>query len=442
MKLSISTEQFFLKLRRGFYWAWQRIVVIFRYEDLRLSEVQKAFDDQIFFSDDGDKDLIKESRVNILAFSYALDRTGASISLNQLMRALKDSGNTVKLVSFEDGPLRHLYEDVGISVTVIDKVINQIPTLRRLAQEVDRIKSIILKEAPRVVFVNTLLNFPVILAARKLGIPSIWNIREGYSWKNFFNFLPRRTALVAAAAIYCPKKVIFVSSVTRRLWSSFENSTKFELIPNSVNEETLLLDTNSQALRSKIRKQYEIQADDLLVLSVGTLCDRKNQMDLLQAYLSLSESIAKKVHIIFVGNASLGYGRDMLKYVLSFHPSYRVNIHFLGEISEVNHFYIASDLFVFTSKSESHPRAMIEAMLFGLPIISTPLDEVSGLVSLTHNALIYEIRDCLMLAKHIEWCLYNRNACSDMGTNSKLMINKMNSFSSMMLAYESVIYNI
>jgi len=65
-------------------------------------------------------------------------------------------------------------------------------------------------------------------------------------------------------------------------------------------------------------------------------------------------------------------------------------IEFVGGVpyAEVPDWYQLSDIFVMTSKSEGQPKAILEAMSSGLPVISTPVGSIPDIIENGINGLI------------------------------------------------------
>ena len=235
--------------------------------------------------------------LKLLIFSHNLCYEGASISLKELVIGLTHRQFiTSEVVAFEDGPLRAEYESHGIPVRVLPSAQHKVFTLKLLSMEVERLALTIQASGAGLVFVNTLLNFPAILAAERAGVPSIWNPRESEPWDSYFRFLPDPVAQRAIAAIGLPRKVVFVAHATRKVWKDFDVRGSFEVIHNGINLNRFP-SRGDAAERAHCRKALGLKADSIAILCVGTLCDRKGQMDLVAAYASLPEAISNRVQI-------------------------------------------------------------------------------------------------------------------------------------------------
>lgn len=376
--------------------------------------------------------------IKVIVFSHNFSYEGASISLKELVLGLTHhQAINPEVVAFEDGPLRAEYESHGISVRVLPGAQHKVFTRKLLSMEVERLASIIQASGARLVFVNTLLNFPAILAAERAGVPSIWNPRESEPWDSYFRFLPDPVAQRAIAAIGLPRKVVFVAKATRAVWQDFDVQDSFEVIHNGVNLDRFP-SRNDVAERICCRNALGLKADSIAILCVGTLCDRKGQMDLVEAFASLPEAIAKRVRVLLVGDDHDHYADAIKNRCRSLPLNVCGNIQFFPSTEAIADFYAATDLFVLTSKVESFPRVVLEAMAFGLPIITTPVFGVLEQVVEGENALFYPQGDSSLLAKQIEKLVGDEALRGRMSQSSLQRISQMTTFDEMVGAYASI----
>ena len=380
----------------------------------------------------------QQGPIKAVIFSHNLDYEGASISLKELVFGLvrhEDIDPTV--ISFEDGPLRADYEFNGIAIKVLPNILLKISTLKHLKIEVDRLALLIKESGARLVFVNTLLNFPAILAAEHAGIPSIWNPRESEPWDSYFGFLPNPVAQQAIAAIGLPKKVIFVAEATREIWSSFDIMNRFKVIHNGINLDHFPLrnDLNETA---RCRSELGLKPDSLVLLCVGTLCDRKGQMDLVEAFAVLPKSTSSIIEILLVGDDSSQYAELVRGRCRSLLNGAQTKIRIIPPTKAIWKFYAAADIFVLSSKVESFPRVVLEAMAFGLPIITTPVFGVLEQVIEGENALFYPPGDSRLLAEKIEKLVNDNGLRIRMGESSRQRMTQLITYDEMIAAYARI----
>lgn len=374
----------------------------------------------------------------ILVFSHNLDREGASISLKELACGLKSKlGISVEVIAFGDGPLRAEYQAEGIHVDVIPSLLPRISTIKRLNSEVGILAQRINDSSPDVVFVNTLLNFPAVLAAEVAGLPSVWNPRESEPWDSYFRFLPDPVAQQAIAAIGLPRRVVFVADATREVWKGFEGAASFSVIHNALN--TVRFSTDIDANKALLRSQLGWSDDEIVFLSVGTLCERKGQMDLLQAMESVAGKLNSCVRVVFVGDGRRAYARALRVKARQLFSSVKIKVDFVESTTAVGLYYRAADVFVLSSRLESYPRVILEALAFGLPIISTPVFGVMEQIPNPTDARFYNPGDIPELADHV-LSLANVSAIRhDLAQRSHARFSQMKSYDEMLESYAEII---
>ncbi|MFT3735728.1 MAG: glycosyltransferase family 4 protein [Rhodocyclaceae bacterium] len=373
-----------------------------------------------------------------LVFSHNLNREGASISLFELMSALKTRGVlSPTLVSYQDGPVRGDYEAVGIPVVLLPPVLERLSTARRLEVVVGEMTSLLQSYSAELVFANTLLTFPAILAAAKAGVPSVWNPRESENWGSYFEFLPDVVAQQAIAAIWLPYRTVFVAHATRRVWDALDTQGNFAVVHNGVDIKRFP-SSQDVAERGRRRSELGLEAETITILCVGTVCERKGQADLLEALLSLPDACSSKVQIVLLGDDSNSYAKNFKAKCKSLLGADCRQIRFLPPTAAVADFYAAADLFVLSSRSESFPRVVLEAMVFGLPIISTPVFGVLEQVVEGENAFFYSPGDCRALSKHIERLVSDEALRVRMGRSSQQRSLQMTTYDEMVGSYARI----
>lgn len=111
-------------------------------------------------------------------------------------------------------------------------------------------------------------------------------------------------------------------------------------------------------------------------LTVGSLKDAKNHPLLLRAFAQLSRPTST---LMFVGQ---GQNEPMLR-AIAHNLGIADQVVFAGFHSDPSPFYATADLFVLSSDYEGLPTVLIEALSFGLPVIST--DCPSGPAEILEN---------------------------------------------------------
>lgn len=380
----------------------------------------------------------EETSPRLLVFSHNLDREGASISLKELVCGLKDrQGILSEVIAFGDGPLRLEYEKHGIPVDVLPSVLHRISTKKRLNREVKQLANRIRASSADVVFVNTLLNFPAVQAAEEAGVPSVWNPRESEPWDSYFRFLPDPVAQQAIATIGLPRCVVFVAESTRAVWKDFEGAANFKVIHNALNPDRFVEST--QYDKASVRRSLEWSADEVVFLCIGTLCERKGQQDALLALEKIASRLKANVRLVFVGDASGRYGQSLRHAALWLQDNDRIRVCFETPTERVSTYYFAADTFLLCSRVESYPRVILEALSFGLPIISTPVFGVVEQIPDVADALFYAPGDVVQLSQRMLEVTNDPMVRQRLSDRAKARFAEMPSFDQMLQAYESVL---
>lgn len=376
--------------------------------------------------------------LKLLVFSHNLNHEGASISLKELVCGLKNNHNIVpEIIAYEEGPLRADYEFEGIAVSVIANPLDNISTIKRLDIAINILASRIKHSRPDLVFANTLMSFPVVLAAEASGTPSVWNPRESEPWCDHFRFLPDDVAQRAIAAIGLPRKVVFVADATRAVWKEFEHAAHFAVIHNSLNLSRFAQQDKANKLAE--RQVFGWSAAETVFLCVGTLCERKGQADAIRALKRIVHRIKSPIRLVFVGDASRRYARQLIRQARQLEDNDLTHITFLDSTTEIGRYYLAADVFMLCSLVESYPRVILEALAFGLPIISTPVFGVNEQIPDPQDALFYDPGDDGLLSQHLVTMAENPQIRQHYGARSRARYSQMPSFDQMLQAYAQVL---
>jgi GT2 family glycosyltransferase/glycosyltransferase involved in cell wall biosynthesis len=376
--------------------------------------------------------------VRALMCAFNLNWEGAPYSQLELTLELKRQGFVDPVVyAPQDGPLRKAYEDAGIAVRVFPHPLAGVSEVDAYETALAGFGEFIRASGAEVVYGNTLQTFYAIDAAHRLGLPTIWNPRESEPWQTYFNFLPPP---LAARALHCfeyPYRIVFVADATRRVWQSLESRGNFTVIHNGLNLERLRNEAD-RFPRVLARSSLGIADGDVTLLLPGTVCERKGQHDLVRALALLPREIVARLRCFIVGDRAGSYSAELHKLVQSLDGTFRERVHVVPETHEIVRYYQAADVFVCTSRVESFPRVILEAMAFGLPIVSTRVFGVVEQVREGVNAMLYEPGNVNTLASHLTQTIADDELRNRMAANSPHVLDTLNTFEEMAASYGEI----
>ncbi|HKP87776.1 MAG TPA: glycosyltransferase, partial [Blastocatellia bacterium] len=376
--------------------------------------------------------------VRALMCAFNLNWEGAPQSQFEMTARLKEQGVIDPIVYCpHEGPLRRAYEGRGIQVEVFEHPLGGVFDLTQYGGAVERFAGRIKDWGVELVYGNTRQTFYAIDAAKRLGLPSIWNPRESEDWQTYFDYLGPEIAARALQCFAYPYKVIFVSDATRESCLPLNTHHNFVTIPNGLDRERF-----AEALaawpRDRARDRLRVSPDEVAILLLGTVCERKGQMDLIEALARMGEQAAGKIRCFIVGDRRSDYS-DRLKSAAEELPaSKRSRVEIVAETPDTALYYSAADLFVLTSRIESFPRVTLEAMMAGLPIVTTPVYGIREQVAEDVNALFYQPGDAAGLADKIDRLVREPRLRQRLAASSRHVLDSITDFEAMVARYGKV----
>jgi glycosyltransferase involved in cell wall biosynthesis len=320
------------------------------------------------------------------------------------------------------------------------------PARLRTAEEcetqLDELRRLYSRLNPAVVHGNTLRCWWAVIAARKLGIPAVWNIREGEDPNTCFDYLPERFRAAAYDCFRLASCVVFVAEATRQLWAPFLGPSNHAVIATGVDFSRLTGEADA-INRDNVRRSLGLAPDDILLLTIGTVSERKGQLDLAQALFRLPDGIRQKLVVAVIGFTTNPYSKEVRKQLRAYEAG-GGRVHALketrseGENTVVAQYYVAANMFVLCSRHESYPRVILEAMAFGLPIVSTPVFGIPEQVIEGQSGVFYQPGDAGKLAEHIGALCSDAELRRKLGRGARLRLEAMNSYDRMLNSYEEL----
>ena len=234
-----------------------------------------------------------------------------------------------------------------------------------------------------------------------------WN-SEDYGIKSRM-FLQKRAIL---SSVKRASKVLALSKTCKAL-----------LVRNGVDGEDIFVSPNGVEQKlcqgssnNRLPPAYTI--DRSYVLYVSHFHRYKNHLRLIDAFSLLPESTRSAFKLVLVGEPfNRKYYREVLARVASKGLKDTVVVIPGVNPEELSSLYSNATLFVFPSLIENAPNILLEAMCFGLPILSSslaPMPEFCGRVAVYFDA--YSVTD---LSSKLECCLHNKDRMRRLARNAK-----------------------
>ncbi|MBN2367918.1 glycosyltransferase family 4 protein [Candidatus Woesearchaeota archaeon] len=201
-------------------------------------------------------------------------------------------------------------------------------------------------------------------------------------------------------------KIIVLSELRKKEYKGICDPGKLVVIPNFVQ------------VPGKLKPKPGKASQELTLISLGRLGERKGTADLLEAVEKLKN---KRFFVELAGDGDI---KKYEKMATGLGIKDRVKFH--GWISGKDKEGVLSrgDIFVLPSYHEDLPVSILEAMSYGMPIVST---KVAGIPELVHdnvNGFLIEPGDVDDLASKLGKLISDRRLRESMGKSSRDMVKK------------------
>lgn len=333
--------------------------------------------------------------LRVLVFTHQLTLGGAQLYLLDLLHELRRSHPVeLTVVSVLDGPLRRKLEGLGVGVHV-----TSMAPFERPGPHLGRIGELAAWVGVGnfdVVFVNTATSGASYGAevAHALGLPAVWAIHESFPPGILWGDLMDEVREITEGTLAQARFGIFEADATRRIFEPLIGAERCLTIPYGV--DTGPIESARAALDvAEARAEAGVGPDEQIVLCVGTIEPRKAQVPLAQAF-SMVAARHPDARLVFVGARDDHHTEELEDVVAESASADRIEL--IPITPDVQTWYGIADLLVCASDVESLPRTVLEAMLWGTPVLATSVFGLPELIDDGVNGWLCEARDLEALA--------------------------------------------
>jgi glycosyltransferase involved in cell wall biosynthesis len=181
----------------------------------------------------------------------------------------------------------------------------------------------------------------------------------------------------------------------------------------------------------KILAKYLTPRPKKLLLYVGLISRMKGISDLMRAFARIAEEEPKAI-LVLAGREEGSYASEVKALVKKL--GLEGSVEFLGPVpnEDVVHLMRACDLFLLSSRSEGIPRAVLEAMACGKPVVATRVAGVQEAVRDGETGYTVEVGDVDGLAEAALRLLRDEELRMRLGKNARLMVEEEFSYEKVM----------
>jgi len=187
---------------------------------------------------------------------------------------------------------------------------------------------------------------------------------------------------------------------------------KVEVIYRGRDPEPLIYYSPSQL--ETTRTALELKAENLILLNVARLLNRKGQADLIQA-MPFVLQVFPQARLLIAGE---GIHRAEVEKLIR-DLGVGKFVHLLGYRDDIPALLQLANMFVFPSYYEGYPGALVEAMMAACPIVASDIPVHHEAITPNQTGKLVPIKNAEVLAGEIKWMLQHSAEAKQMGERAR-----------------------
>lgn len=172
-------------------------------------------------------------------------------------------------------------------------------------------------------------------------------------------------------------------------------------------------------IRRKLRQTLGLSSQSIILLTVARLDKQKGYDCLIPVIPHLLKSFPN-IHFLWVGD---GDQKENLERQLD-NYDIRSSVSLLGYRQDIFNLLLAADLFIFPTYFEGFPFAILEAMAYGLPVITTNVNGIPEIIEHRVHGLLTRKADSCDLLETLRWALANPEDMEIMASNARRKVQE------------------
>jgi glycosyltransferase involved in cell wall biosynthesis len=355
--------------------------------------------------------------MKILHLITSLKIGGAESALYNFLEQAANGQNEHVVIYFHDGQNAKKIAHLGITVIQIQGLISPYDPVG-----IWRLHNCITQQKPTLIH-SALWSANIIgrLLAKLHKIPIICDLHgNSYDEGWLRNFIERKTAHLSSKIIAVSEntRTVYCENIINRITDKAKQKNimqKVIIVNNGIDFYALL----HHATKNKItRNDIGINKSDFIIGAVGRLEPIKSYDVLIKAfaYLVNDEKILNVKLCIIGGGSQENTLKQLTKKLQIDHKTI-----FLGQQENPYQFYPLFDCFVLSSNSEGMSIALLEALAFGLPIITTNNHPTHDVIQQGIHGFIVPPQQPITLVQRLKFLIENTDAAQKMHLENKAL---------------------
>lgn len=384
---------------------------------------------------------------------------GATNSLlYNILNLPKDRFSVKVLFLGKEGPASALFLEKGIEIDHLEGITNYqhaenaiikwggrnpikpITRFVRMLQSVSKIEAYLRKAECDMIHINTSVMLPVGLAAKRVGVKTVWHVREPIA-KGAFGI---RKTIARRIINKCSDKIIAISKQDA---IALGEGDKIEIVYNFVNFDNF----NKNTYRFTLHDELGVNHDTKLITTLGGVIHSKGTDVFIKAAARILE---KHPNCLFIVVGYPPNTSSKKKFYKAESPSaiclrlieeLKVGdkIKFIGIRNDIPQILASSALLMWPASIPHFSRPIIEAQAMGVPAIGTDFPITREVVTPEETGLLFKRLDVDDLAAKADKLFQDEglyNSISDKGYKQAIVkFNSENNFKKILGVYNNLL---
>ncbi|MBO68190.1 MAG: lipopolysaccharide core heptose(I) kinase RfaP [Acidiferrobacteraceae bacterium] len=198
----------------------------------------------------------------------------------------------------------------------------------------------------------------------------------GFDFRSLYKLTPRYQHLFRFEnAVFGTASQTLILSLSKREKKVFQeyyhtDNSRFMLLPPTLSKKDRKPAQNRFGTRYQMRKDFDIEPDELLLLFIGSGFETKGLDRAVKALASLPLRLQQRTQLMVIGRDHANDYLDLAKKL-----GVNARVHFVGGRDDIREWYAAGDLLIHPAYRENTGTVLLEAIVAGVPVLTT---EVCG----------------------------------------------------------------
>jgi glycosyltransferase involved in cell wall biosynthesis len=327
--------------------------------------------------------------LHLLVVTHDLGLGGGQLYLHEVLRLLLQAEDvSCTVLAPVDGPLRADLEAWGARVHTTGH-----PPGDGLGYEARMLElcQLVTTTGANAALVNTTGSFWGVDLAARCGLPAAWAIHESFPLDQYLEIgfpapLDAAVERRLRATFQQARAVLFEADATRRLYDHLGEAARFVRLDYGVDLEQIERYEAAHD-RDALRAAEGIEAHEVVLLCLGTYEPRKAQAALAAAFARVAGDHPAAT-LALVGDTGTHYAEGVRALAGRLGLGDRLRL--VPVTADIDAWYRIADGFVLASDIESLPRSILEALAYGLPVVSTAVFGVPELLTDGDTGILVE----------------------------------------------------